>query len=358
MSYRAAPGSLSGTGLARGAPGASSPPGRRREGGSGPATRKIPRVAGPHAPVTRCELALAVPAGSRRARSQHEFLTRLGEDPDLAQLRADRARNITEVGRIMARFASWTDRTTRPTRARICSMAGISVSTFKSARRWLEGKGFLGLVRQGWTAMLRAAVLADPDEPNEAAIWILCVPRRKPRETPPVTTDQVTRPLSLSRRESGLTPAPARENPRVTPLRTGPGERLTDEHAAAIARPFLAAGWTPADLRHALEHGPDRRHTFRLSDVGSPAHWLAWRLSRWTTEPDVTWQAFRELGRWPRLPRPVPVMSPSQRAWQDVTPVGQVYLERNRAKAAAARAPGITAEARAIFDRIRNRSRP
>lgn len=310
-------------------------------------------MAGPHIPPSRREIALAIPAASRRARGQHEFLTRLGEDPDLAQLRADRARNITEVGRIMARFASWTDRTTRPTRARVCHLAGISVSTFKSARRWLEGKGFLGLVRRGWTAMLRAGALADPEEPNEAAIWVLCVPRRKPRETPPDTSDQVTRPLTPSRSEGGNHPARAREHSRVAPLRTGPGHRLTDQHVAALARPFTAAGWTEADFRHALEHGPERRHTFRLSTVGSPMHWLAWRLSRWTTEPDLVWHAFRELGRWPRLPSPVPVMSPTARSWHDVTPVGQVYLERNRAKAkAAARTAGPHPVAQALREQM------
>ncbi len=314
----------------------------RRRGGGEPAAAVMDRdaAAGPYRPLTRREIALAVPAGSRRARGQHEFLTRLGEDPELAQLRADRLRNIAECARIWARFASWTDRTTRPTRSRICKLAGISVSTFKSARRWLEGHGYLGTVRPGWTPLLRAAALTGPDDPNCAAVYVLCVPRRRPRDTPPVPCEQLTRPLTPSRSEGGTSPARPREAKHVAVLRTGPGHKLSDEHVAAIARPFLRAGWTPADLRHAVGHDPAGGvHRFRLASVGSPAHWLAWRLSRWLTEPDVAWQAFRELGRWAYLPAPVPARSPAARAWDDITPVGQMYLARSRLKAAAARKP-------------------
>jgi hypothetical protein len=310
--------------------------------------------------VTRLEIARAVPAGSRRARGQHEFLTTLGVDPELEQLRADRLRNIAECARILARYASWTDRTTRPTRARICAMARIAVSTWKAARRWLEEHGYLATVREGTTPEFSPGILTQPDAPNEAAIYVLCVPRQKPRTSPVPAGQEKTRPLSVPERSEGrMDSARAREQSRIEPLRRGPASKLSDEHVASIARPFLRAGWTPADLRHALEQQPDGRvHRARLENVFAPARWLAWRLSRWTTEPDVAWQAFRELGRWAYLPAPVPVRSPSSRQWDGVTPVGQQYLARSRAKAAAIRrALGPPPAAQAYLDLIRNRGK-
>jgi hypothetical protein len=322
--------------------------------------------AGPYRPLTRREIAQAVnrlPVPARRATGQHEFLKRLGEDPELAQLRADRARNIAECARILARYASWVDRTTRPTRERICKLAGFALSTWKAARRWLEQHGYLGTVREGRTVLFMSAVLsalADgnaEEQPNEAAVYVLCVPRQKPGREPVVAGEEKTRPLTPSRSEGGTSPARPREDNRVAPLRKGPGSRLSEAHVASIARPFTAAGWTAADLEHAIGYPPaGNRHSFRLANVGSPAHWLAWRLSRWTTEPDVCWQAFRELGRWPHLPVPVPLRSPALRAEDHLVPVSERYLERNRAKAAAMRnALGPPAEAREIFDRIRGR---
>ena len=329
----------------------------------GPGDRSGEGSPGPYQPLKRAEIARAVPARARRAHGQHEWLTRLGEDPELAQLRADRLRNIAECGRILARYASWGDRTTRPTRARICRLAGVAVSTWKAARRWLEEHGYLGTVRPGWTPALRAAALTSPDDPNSAAVYVLCVPRRRPREESPMTDDQVTRPLTPSRSDGGN--VPAREAPKnpVAVLRQGPGQKLSDEHVAALARPFLVAGWSGADLDFAVHHDPERgRYRMRLAGVLSPAHWLAWRLSRWTTEPDWNWYAFRKRGRWPGQPfPPKPIMSPSQRQWADVKPIGDVYLERNRARAAAAANHGPSAawrEARAALERRRTRGRP
>jgi hypothetical protein len=324
--------------------------GRKGPGGGVP----HPPPSGPYQPVTRLEIARALARRKARRARQHEYLTILGEDPELAQLRADRLRNIAEVARILARYASWVDSTTRPTRALICRLAGISLSTWKAARRWLEQHAYLGTVRQGRTPMLQAGVLTDQDAPNEAAIYVLCVPRNKPGPERPVPPEQVTRPLPGPERSEGHgDPAPAREKSRIAPLQRGPGSKLSDEHVTAIARPFLAAGWSPADLQHALEHQPDgRQHRTRLENVRSPAHWLAWRLSRWCTEPDVAWQAYRELGRWARLPAPVPVASWSMRAWHGVTPIGHTYLAANRARAAAARRADPHPIARALRERM------
>jgi hypothetical protein len=289
----------------------------------------------------------------------------LGADPDLAQLRADRARNIAETARILARYADWLDRTTRPTRARICAHVGIAVATFKRARRWLQDHAYLGVVREGRTAEFRSGVLVDADAPNEAAVYVLCVPRRKPRQPPATVRQAVTEPLPVSRRDQV---PPAREATRpgpladdgspafivaflrrqVTQLRTGPGQSLSERSVLAIARPFLAARWSPADLAHAINHDPQAgAHRSVIAGVRSAAHWLAWRLAAWTEDPQDAWARYARLGRWDHMLWPVPAPSPSAR----VT-AAAAAASRQRAEVLAPPAEPI-ADARAHADAIR-----
>lgn len=260
-----------------------------------------------HAPVTRLEIAAAIPRGSRRARSQSHALAAAIAAPELADVREDFADNCREFIRICVRYASWEDRTTRPTRARVCAQAKFSPSTFKACRRFWERLGYLGTVRQGWTPALRASSLVDDQDANAAAVYVLCIPAQKsalrPRPTPP---SRITRPLPLSRRDV-VNPVRAREarsspdepvkgrlgrrsaatlarscRAQVAAVRAWTGLKLTERHAAAILRPWLAAGWSPADLSHALayERG-GRRHSGRVDTIRDAQGWLEWRLSSW-----------------------------------------------------------------------------
>jgi hypothetical protein len=65
------------------------------------------------------EIFRAVPVSSRRARSQLSWVADVLDDPEFGELRADRRRNWAEVVRVLARYADWRDRTTRPTWARL-----------------------------------------------------------------------------------------------------------------------------------------------------------------------------------------------------------------------------------------------
>jgi len=57
---------------------------------------------------------------------------------------------------------------------------------------------------------------------------------------------------------------------------------LSARHLRHLLRPWLDAGWTPADVLHALDHTPaDAAHTW-TTDVRSPRGWLAFRLGMWT----------------------------------------------------------------------------
>lgn len=319
----------------------------------GPASRETPGPAGAYEPVTPLEIVRAVdvlPVPARRARGQREWIRALARDPGLAELRADRQRNIRNVARILARHASWYDRTTRPTRALICALAGISLSTWKACRRWLERHGWLGTVRQGRTQLavrvttaILNAVLGQDDKPNEAAIYVLCVPaqaRPEPRRPSAGVAQPETRPLTPARSAGVLNPA---REPRAEPgenrgadqgrsplsvirhlrrqlaeLARGPGQRLSDRHLLALGRPMLAAGWSPADLAFAIGHDPRTgRHRSLTGGVREPGHWIAWRLSRWMRDPDGAWAGYTRLGRWDwsgdPATWPLPALSPAAR---------------------------------------------
>ena len=123
--------------------------------------------------LSRAEIARAVPAGSRRIRSQREALRGGLSCPDLADVRADFRAHLADWWRIHVNHASWGGEgrpprgTTEPTRARTCELAGMSVSTYKRCSRWWRDRGYIAVVRPGWTPMLRPGVLAGPDDRNE-----------------------------------------------------------------------------------------------------------------------------------------------------------------------------------------------
>lgn len=148
-----------------------------------------------YAPVTWAEIARAVPAGSRVLRSpdvERDYLAVVSTREEFLGLRAD-AREVTlSVAKWLARHASWTDGTTRPTRTLICALVGavrgwrlhLSLTAWKKARRRLEAWGLLGTVRQGSTERFRPMALARRDAPNEASVWVLCIPRKLDEKHP------------------------------------------------------------------------------------------------------------------------------------------------------------------------------
>jgi hypothetical protein len=281
----------------------------------------------PGQPPGRLAIVRAIPPGSRRARSQRAYLAALAADPQLAELRSDARRTVMECARIWARRADWQTMTTWRPRARMCAEVGssrnpdrpLSVTAYKAARRWLEEHGWLGLVSQGWTSSLRA--LALDDGTSVSAVFVLATPRRKPKLPSPGVTGPVNRPLTRSGGPLVLAPARARLERENQPHR-GPrsartayvpppaGTRsmtrtqirseglavagvvihrasvlrsLSREHVGSIIRPFVAAGWLPGDVLHAVNHEPGGRPHGYGREVRYPAGWLRHRLSLWLT---------------------------------------------------------------------------
>ena len=157
-------------------------------------------------------------------------------------------------------------------------------------------------------------------------MFVLTVPRRKQRLRSDREPPRVNRPLTGSRREPDKAPR-AREaraevkggNPEVkgekaraprgqpmlppagaAPLAAVPENRtealaaaqvmqerarvlrrISAEHLRHLARPFFAAGWSPRDVLHAIDHEPGGRQHGYTSGVRSPAGWIRSRLAAW-----------------------------------------------------------------------------
>lgn len=293
-----------------------------------------------------------VPRGSMRVRGrqiERLYLDDLVADPRWQQLRPVARRNMLWAAKVLARTADYATGTTRCTRLVVCQLSRFGLSTWQRCRRRLEAWGRLFTVRAGMC-------LADPDLPNEAAVLGLCVPKKTtPSETSAQLSPQTDPPtgerdhyLPVHPHGAPLSqdqkPAGARSARTVSPalaraVRKGPASTLSDEAVDVLTRPFLAAGWCPEELSWAIDHDRDGTFHYRpLREIRWPAGWLRWRLSRHLNED----------GR--------PVLSPSQRAAMSMHPAGQVYLERNRAKAAAAHKSGPSAawhQARAALERRR-----
>ena len=313
-------------------------------------------------------MARVVPPASRRIRSQREALRGGLSCPDLADLRGDFRGSVEAWWRIHVAYASWggQDRppcgTTQPTRdlvrdkcrtGRRDPVTGergrMSITVYKRCRRWWEARGYVAIVRPGWTPALRAMALTSPEDHNERQVLVLCLPRRKPAAPPREPVPDLNGPLSGSRREPDKAPhareaktedkpekarAPRGQSmlPRTStaPLGAVPQsgsealaaaramqERirllrsLSAEHLRHLARPFWRAGWRPADILHAIDHEPGGRQHGYTTAVRAPAAWIRARLAAWLG-PDGT-----------------PLPSPGQRRAKDAA--------RARAEAAARR---------------------
>ena len=293
---------------------------------------------------SRAEVARAVPPGSRRARRQRQALRAGLGCPDLAEVRGDFRASLEAFWTIHVLRASWGGEgrpiagLSQPSRelVRHEAMTGrpdpetgepapMSVTVYKRCRRWWEQRGFIAIVRPGWTPALRAMALVSPQDHNERQVLVLCLPRQKPAAPSRESAPALTGPLSSSRREPDKAPhareAKTEEKPEKaraprgqSPLpRTGPAplgavpqsgsealaaaramqervrllQRISAEHLRHLARPFWRAGWRPADVLHAIDHEPGGRQHGYTAAVRSPAAWIRARLAAWTG-PDGT----------------------------------------------------------------------
>ncbi|MBT2234978.1 hypothetical protein [Nonomuraea sp. NEAU-A123] len=288
-----------------------------------PNHRRTPRpnASQPSLIPSRAAVLSAVPEGMRRATSQRAFLRAVKEHPDALALKCHAYRNLTEVAGKLADWADWTTLTTRPTEQRIADDLDLALSTVKRWIRWLRERGFLGVVEEGTTNRFRRGNqcgLTDDGLGNRAAVWVLCTPIPELDETDMRTDKTTTEPPSLTlpkRVKEGPTHAreerssPRRSN-RISTTNEAAATPGTRKHALQVAqkihdesttlgrlspwyirhltRVFVAAGWTAADVLHALDHQPDGAawtYTWTSRDqIRNTPGWVRFRLSAWLDE--------------------------------------------------------------------------
>lgn len=283
----------------------------------------------------RWQIARAVPRGSRRARSQRDWLRAAQAAIDEAGFRNQRRAHYDGVCRLLMRYMDWRARTSRPGHDRIAARLRLSPDTVARAVAWLRDRGLLGLVSPGTTAAVRAHVLHG-GEANEAAVYVLTVPGKTATAPRADAGQSNIADLSRSRRELDRAPrareatsdgqerngAPSGRRPVLPPAGPavpGPGKRAASPATAVLgavpqdrsealtaaavmqmhmhplgrmsarmvrhlARPYFAAGWTPADVLHAVDHEPGGRPYGFTAAVRAPARWIAARLAAWTRD--------------------------------------------------------------------------
>ncbi|WP_336214696.1 hypothetical protein [Nonomuraea sp. LPB2021202275-12-8] len=273
-------------------------------------------------PPSKALITSAIPRGMRRASSQKAFLRALREDPAVLGLRYDGYGNLLRVAAVVAWAADWKTMCSRPTIAKVVEETGLAKATVKRWIRWLREHGWLGVVEQGSTVRFRKGTSAGLDDDglgNRAALWVICIPRNiAPTSTGYTSSDQAQHAsepssLSLPRRDkedptrTREAPRRTRRSPRISPpwglhqsprnkrdrlaacerLRQESGvlRRMTAWYLRWLLRAFLLAGWTPADVLHALDVRADgSAWTYTWASVDELRHipgWMRNRLAAW-----------------------------------------------------------------------------
>jgi hypothetical protein len=233
----------------------------------------------------------------------------LAEDEiDAAWLRADGRRNALVIARAVGWAADWHTGRSRPTLARLMEVSGLSLRTVQRWTRWLEQRGLLVVVEAGATAEFRPGILRRGD-PNLAREWLLAVPAGDSTGTPSGSAVRGTdgpnareaRPGKVkgryARAPRGLLSVPhpvsfaTWGNPQtrseglaaaaVVRARVRALWPVSDRHVRHVIRPYLAAGWAPGDVLHAIDCSPGGREHGYVHAVRHPAGWLRYRLSLW-----------------------------------------------------------------------------
>lgn len=253
-------------------------------------------------------VAAAVPCGSRVARGQAEWLRAVETHPSVRELRADARGHVTALAWVLARTASWSTLTTRPTWPVLMDRTALSRRSVARRLAWLRSAGLLGVVESGTTPRYSPKSLA-PGAENRAALYVLAVPVSSSTEETGTPSGSIPEGVDPDARASfdtdplrGPDTPDASHWPRTHAARSRSDRleivrrlqleapdlrRLTDRALRHLLRPWLLAGWTVADLMWALDHRPDGTERTWTTGVRSPGGWLLARLNAWISTSGV-----------------------------------------------------------------------
>lgn len=307
----------------------------------GPVPRRTTRRVNRSTETSREVVRAAVPKGSLRAAHGNQVTAHLRNLLAVRRMRADGQRNRLRTMAYLIARTDYETMTCRPGWDSIAEAVGCHRRTVARYLAEFEAWGLLGRVAGGRQARY-AAPGPDGEKINEAAVYVLCIPsplallRRE--EKPAVDINATPPALGGSHlKEKDLTHTRARENespsdvapPRLSnpgatsgaaalpvpwrPEIRWPAHRTTSrkiqrqaaaseiwyrsfalrclsiKDLASICRDFFLAGWTVADILHALDWQPDGTP---WPHSGAPATkeparirgWLKHRLTAWRTE--------------------------------------------------------------------------
>lgn len=297
--------------------------------------RLCPPRDGPYA------IASAIPHGSRRVGGpapQRDWLRAVLAAVEAEPWYANRKAAYGEIARVLSRHMDWRTKTTRPGHAALGAAAGRSPDTVARAIAWLREHGYAGLVSPGWTSRLRAASLVDGEE-NRAAVYVLTMPRKSdPRPRPACPTREFadltrfsaledkalrTREAVKVKSDSGRPPAGlnlsgtrrarhAGDGLEPWPLGRPPQNRadgicaaqalqarvpvlggIGPAHLRHVLAERFAAGWSPLEILHALDHPPDGREHGYTAPIRHLPGWIRARLEAWPADPPSAAEAAR-----------------------------------------------------------------
>lgn len=307
----------------------------------GPVPRRATRRVNRSTETSREVVRAAVPKGSLRAAHGNQVTAHLRNLLAVRRMRADGQRNRLRTMAYLIARTDYETMTCRPGWDSIAEAVGCHRRTIARYLAEFEAWGLLGRVAGGRQARY-AAPGPDGEKINEAAVYVLCVPSPLAllhREEKPAVDINATPPAlgGSHLKEKNLTHTRARENespsdvapPRLSspgaasgaptppvpwrPEIRWPAHRTTSrkiqrqaaaseiwyrsfalrclsiKDLASICRDFFLAGWTVADILHALDWQPDGTpwpHS-GAPVTKEPARirgWLKHRLTAWRTE--------------------------------------------------------------------------
>ena len=281
--------------------------------------------------TTAAVVLAAVPEGMVRAAHGRQTMAALFAHEQFALRNRNGRTTIAAVLRALIARADYDSMTTRPGWEDLIEATGTSRTTIARVLRLLASWGLIGRVASGRQARY-AAVGPDGQRINEAAVYVLCAP------SPLALVHKVGTPPALGGshlKEEKLTHTRAREKssntdvapPRLIPTgaasgaptakvpwrpellwpahrttnrriqrlaasseiryRSFPLRCMTAKDVASSCRDFFLAGWTVADILHALDWRPDG--TLWPHD-GAPDTKEAWRMRGWLRHRLDAWR--------------------------------------------------------------------
>ncbi|MCO6011519.1 hypothetical protein NE236_41870 [Actinoallomurus purpureus] len=257
----------------------------------------------------------------------------------------------------------------RPGWQTLMDRTGLKRSTIARYLALFNSWGLLGRVRRGSTWRTRGCDIDDKTG-NLAGEYVICVPEQVEHHSTISGSDaeqpvEETRTPSLASRrepEKPLTHARETSDPEPTtnlwPIGRAPQTRRDQLHASkrlidqlpvfrdrtaryvrSIFRDVYAAGWSPAQIAHALDHTPAGVAYWHTEQVRHPAAWAKNRLNAWQ----------REDGMWVTPPVKLGAGRTTDLEHQDVAELAQaprLEAEQTTAHASVARQALATVRAR------------